>query len=342
MGTIVCHPPIALFCLLVSFAVASTGRSQALPDPAADDFERHSLGPNWLRLAGSTADIVNMSDLGSPQASGCVVAWIASQFAANQFNEVTTSLDKSPDMLTQVFVRQRTTDNARYGFHWNGDGSNSQWEIKFDGVPTALTRMVASLPGPGPAPGSTLRLEVHGSNPVVLRAFHDGVLLMMGTDTAANRIIGAGRSGLVGRMRLGVPYTPPMPIFESWRGGTQYWFDEGQALAGSNGTPVLAGSGALNAGAAITLDLSNALPLAPAFLVVGFTRVDLPLLGGTLVPSLDLVLTRFIDGAGNDGLTLIWPSGMPSGFSVYWQTWLLDPAGPQGAAASNAVLCLVP
>ena len=88
--------------------------------------------------------------------------------------------------------------------------------------------------------------------------------------------------------------------------------------------------------------MSNALPLATAFLVVGFTRVGLPLFGGTLVPSLDLVLPRTIDAAGNDSLTIIWPSGMPSGFSAYWQTWLVDPAGPQGAAASNAVLCLVP
>lgn len=338
----VCHPPLAIVCLLAISAVASMGRAQGLPDPAADDFERHLLGPNWLRLGGSTADIVNMSDLGSPQANGCVVAWVGSQFAANQFNEVTTATNMSLDMLTQVFVRQRTTDNARYGFHWNGDNGNSRWEIKFDGVPTAQTRIVASLQGPGPAPGSTLRLEVWGSDPVVLRAFHDGQLLMVGIDTASNRITGAGRSGLVGRLRTGVPYTPPMPIFESWRGGSQYWFDEGQALAGTSGLPVLAGSGALNAGALVAVELSNALPLAPGFLVVGFARVDLPLFGGTLVPSLDVVLPRVIGAFGNDTLTLVWPNGMPSGLSAWWQTWIVDVGGPQGVAASNAVLCLVP
>ncbi|MFY9344518.1 MAG: hypothetical protein WAT39_18640 [Planctomycetota bacterium] len=332
-------PSSACVALLAFAALVPSPRCQS--DPVFDDFERHTLGPNWLRLGGSTADIIANSDLGSPQANGCVVAWVGSVFAANQFNEVTTATNMSPDMLTQVFVRQRLTDNARYGFHWNGDGTNSRWEIKFDGVPTAQTRLIATLPGPGPAPGSTLRLEVYGSDPVVLRAFVNGQPLLAGTDPAPNRITGAGRPGLVGRLRTGVAYTPPMPIFEQWRSGSQYWFDEGQALAGTGGLPRLAGTGALVANNLVGVDLANALPQAPAFLAVGFARLDLPLLGGTLVPSPDIVLARVVGPAGTDTVTLVWPAGFPSGFSAWWQQWIVDAGAPQSVAASNALLARV-
>ena len=76
-------------------------------------------------------------------------------------------------------MRRRASDNARYGFHWN-DESTFKWEIKFDGVPTAQTRIVGSAAGTAPQLGDTLRVEARGN---VIKGFHNGVEVVSATDT---------------------------------------------------------------------------------------------------------------------------------------------------------------
>ena len=121
------------------------------------------------------------------------------------------------------------------------------------------------------------------------------------------------------------------------------WKDLGAGLAGTSGTPALAGSGLLLGNDAVALTLSAAHTNAPAFLIVGFSALHAPFKGGTLVPDADLVLGPFTtSGAG--GLTLpgTWPAGVPELLSIWFQAWVQDPAGPQGFAASNGVKCLTP
>src|SRR5437016_4422102 len=193
-------------------AVLATG-----PDPAIDDFERPSLGTNWTRLGGSSAEIVNGHDLGVPNTVGCAVSWSASTFLADQFSETVLAQDKPPNMLTQVYVRMRSTDRARYGFHFNGDPGNSRWEIKFDGVPTAQTRILASVPGLPPVPGDTVRIEAYGST---IRGYLNGQVLLTSVDTAPERITTTGPAGVVARNAQGTTNTPPTPIFASRQGGS--------------------------------------------------------------------------------------------------------------------------
>jgi len=312
-------------------------------DPMVDLFERHLLGPGWTVLGNAGVGIVNDSDLGTLNTGGCAVGWTGSTFRADGFSEAETATDIDPNMLTQVFVRHRTTDRARYGFHFNGDPGRSQWEIKYDGVPSAQTRILASLPAAPPVPGDRIRIEVEGSDPVRLRGFHRDRLVLSAVDAEPQRIVAAGMTGVVARMRQGTMNTPPTPIFESWAGGSLAWYGLGNALPGTGGPPALAGSGFLVGGSPVLLALSNAIAGAPAILVAGLSRIDQPFLGGVLVPRPDAVLPGLlVDGQGRLSLPLVWPAGLPSGFTVFAQFWIADPVGPQGVAASNGLLALVP
>ncbi len=120
------------------------------------------------------------------------------------------------------------------------------------------------------------------------------------------------------------------------------WSDLGLALAGQSGEPRLRGNGTLLAGEPWQLELENARPQAFALLVLGLTSVQLPFLGGTLVPSPDILCGLATDPSGGLVLGGIAPSGIVPGVSLCFQYWIDDAAGPQGAAASNAVACTTP
>ena len=115
------------------------------------------------------------------------------------------------------------------------------------------------------------------------------------------------------------------------------WSDLGQGLAGSQGVPSLSGSGVVWPGSQITLTTTNGLSSTPGFLVLGLSRLDLPLVGGTLVPFPSAVLSAPTDVFGASTTSFPWPPGTPPGTQVFAQHWLLDPAGPQGYAATNAL-----
>lgn len=123
------------------------------------------------------------------------------------------------------------------------------------------------------------------------------------------------------------------------------WFDLDNALAGTNGLPVLTGDGQLAGGDDITLTTSNALPGATAFFVVGVFVLGLPFEGGILVPNPDppgFFVALPVDGLGQLQVGGTWPAGIPGGISLYYQTWILDPGAIFGNAASNAVRSITP
>jgi hypothetical protein len=139
-------------------------------------------------------------------------------------------------------------------------------------------------------------------------------------------------------------------IFDIWNIGADnlrisaqpVWTDLGQALAGSGGTPRLEGSGQLVGNSLLKLDLTNAAPSAPAAMFVGFSAVNAPFKGGVLVPNVDLFVNLVTSGAGTIAISSSWPAGVPSGTSVWLQTWVQDAGGPKGFAASNALKATTP
>jgi hypothetical protein len=115
------------------------------------------------------------------------------------------------------------------------------------------------------------------------------------------------------------------------------WADLGHALAGGGGLPNLLGTGELLPGMPVSIALFGAHPSADCVLVLGVSNLSTPFKGGVLVPAPDLIVGQTVDPFGEAFFGGLWPPGIPSGFSVHFQYWIVDAAGPAGFAASNAV-----
>lgn len=120
------------------------------------------------------------------------------------------------------------------------------------------------------------------------------------------------------------------------------WADLGHGLGGSAGVPQLTGTGSLTAGSTIHWSLAAAKPSAPAWIAAGFSQIHYPFAGGLLVPAPDVVLPIVTDTSGGANLDVFIPVALPNGSSVVVQVWVLDPLGPAGFAASNAVTASAP
>jgi hypothetical protein len=210
-----------------SAAVGGSGGTAS--DSAADDFERARLSGDWVVIfplpPNDQVRIIDDSDLGmGPGPQGFfLVNWRATTFAPDQFCEGTIPLDVNVNWLHQVYVRWRVADGARYGFHYNGDPGQpgfGNWAFKYDGVPSAQTRVIAETPATlitPPGPGDTLRIEVEGFE---LRGYKNGSLVLSATDTDASQI-GEGEPGLAARWATGnQATTADAKVWEAWAGGS--------------------------------------------------------------------------------------------------------------------------
>lgn len=178
---------------------------------ARDDFERPSLGSDWAIHSGEVGIV--KGDLAILAKGLGLVSWARPGVGADQFGEAKVAADAAPGSVIQVFVRRRTKDGARYGFHFNP--RSAKWEIKLDGVPTARTRILGSADGArGPAPGDTIRLEIRGK---ALKGFTNGKEILSVEDTGDDAI-SSGAPGLAFFTREGTAY--PAPVFAEWKGGT--------------------------------------------------------------------------------------------------------------------------
>jgi len=139
-------------------------------------------------------------------------------------------------------------------------------------------------------------------------------------------------------------------IFDIWNVGADNasiycdpFTDAGGALAGSNGTPALAGAGTLAANSPVSLTLSSAKPSSPVALFIGLSAINASFKGGTLVPAADIVVVGLSSNAsGQLALASTWPPGIPAGFNLWFQEWIADAGGAQGFAASNGLQAETP
>ena len=124
------------------------------------------------------------------------------------------------------------------------------------------------------------------------------------------------------------------------------WAHLGLGMPGTHGVPTLTGNGTLVAGDPIGVVLEDALESATAWLVVGTSAVNAPFYGGTLVPAFEAPdgfhVPLMTDGSGRLTIEESWPTGVPSGLSLFLQYWVEDPGALFGFAASNAVQGTVP
>jgi hypothetical protein len=128
-----------------------------------------------------------------------------------------------------------------------------------------------------------------------------------------------------------------------WTRTAALWTDLGYGLAGVSGVPSLVGAGSLVGGSPGSLVLSSAKASSPATLFVSLVNSPSPFKGGLLVTVPVLLSAGVVTNAGG-GVTLpfTWPSGVPSLTSFYFQFAVQDPAGPKGAALSNALKATTP
>ncbi len=119
------------------------------------------------------------------------------------------------------------------------------------------------------------------------------------------------------------------------------WAVAGPGTAGISGIPQLAGTGTLTPSSPVGIALTAAAPSSPTFLFVGITALNLPFLGGTLVPAFEppfgLIIILVTSPGGEVALSSVWPATLPSGFNVYLQAFIEDVAHFSGYASSNAV-----
>ena len=82
----------------------------------------------------------------------------------------------------------------------------------------------------------------------------------------------------------------------------------GGGLAGSVDVPNLAGDGPLEPGSTTRVSVRGGNAGATSWLVAGFSRIDEPLLGGTLVPATDVLIPLSTDPDGSEKV-----GGVPAG-----------------------------
>lgn len=126
-------------------------------------------------------------------------------------------------------------------------------------------------------------------------------------------------------------------IFARERAAGADWLEVGFGLTGAAGEPRLVDLGGFGPGLATRYELTAAAPNSVGALVLGVTRLDLPLFGGVLVPGPDVLKAFFTTAGGTAVVPQPWPATLPAGLSAWAQAWVLDAAAAQGFAASNAL-----
>ena len=118
------------------------------------------------------------------------------------------------------------------------------------------------------------------------------------------------------------------------------WHDLQHSLAWSQGYSKLQGVGSLKPDSAVHLLVEHVPPATSLYLVLGLQVANMPLHGGVLVPSPDLVIGGLIaDGEGAAHRLARWPAGVPPQTDVFLQAWFVD--GPSWGA-TNAVVGTTP
>jgi len=121
------------------------------------------------------------------------------------------------------------------------------------------------------------------------------------------------------------------------------WTVLGGGIAGTAGIPSLAGTGSLCPNESGAIQWSGAAPAAPAVLVIGASELNLPILGGLLVPSPDVLVPPLLtNGAGALAIPFSWPPGLAPGQALWMQGWVLDAGAPAGLSATNGLRLAVP
>lgn len=121
------------------------------------------------------------------------------------------------------------------------------------------------------------------------------------------------------------------------------WSLFGAGVAGTNGIPVLSGGGSLAPGSSGSLSLTSANPTSSSILFGSLASSPISFVGGTLFAyPVSISVPLLTSANGNSVLPFTWPTGIPSGTSLYFQFAVQDDAAHHGVALSNALRAVTP
>lgn len=121
------------------------------------------------------------------------------------------------------------------------------------------------------------------------------------------------------------------------------WSQLGAGVAGTLGVPAIAGFGPCTPSSAWTVELAAAPPASAGAWILGTTEVGIPLAGGTLIPTPELVVPFATDADGRAALgPATWPAGAGAGVQLLVQAWTVDFGAPEFLAATPAAVGTTP
>jgi hypothetical protein len=138
----------------------------------------------------------------------------------------------------------------------------------------------------------------------------------------------------------GWPYRDDYPAVEGAVWVAQ--FDEPNGWTALSDTnipePSLAGWGRLDGQSTVTLHVYDTFWDGNlVVLVAGASELNLPIGDDVLVPTPDLLLPLVMSPGGDVSVSGIWPPGLPPGFSVWFQAWVVTGYHSKPWSVSNAV-----
>ncbi|MHC4844571.1 MAG: FG-GAP repeat domain-containing protein [Planctomycetota bacterium] len=115
-------------------------------------------------------------------------------------------------------------------------------------------------------------------------------------------------------------------------------------IRGSNGRPILGGSGTLEGGTPVSLGITDGPSSGFANIYVGLSTSFAPFKGGIFVPAPDFAIAGFPLDLGGDGTLPGVMPGLPPGLTFFTQAWMPDPAAVTGlgATATNGLSLTTP
>jgi hypothetical protein len=123
------------------------------------------------------------------------------------------------------------------------------------------------------------------------------------------------------------------------------WNNPGAGVGGAAGVPLLIGAGPLEPGTALKITATSLPPTQAAWLFVSTAALVQPFKGSVMVPDPGApgLLLPYVTGRTGDFLLQgQWPHGVPSGTTLWMQTWSIDPSARKGMAGSNALVATSP
>jgi len=207
--------------------------------------------------------------------------------------------------------------------------------------------LAVTLPGSPGIPAELWVLRGAGDGGFELPGARVSLLPAFGTSTST-RLGPFADFDADGRLDVSFQLNPPsetrfgVSLNETYPAGGPL-LDLGHQLEGGNGYPIQVASGSFVGGTAFSFALSQGQPSSSAFHVVGFSTIDAPFKGGTMVPMPNLITGPWpTNSFGSALISGHWPMGAPPGFEIAAQFWFASAGTPAGFAASSAVLITMP